>query len=560
MKKFLLPIVGLLLGGAAAQAEQVDCHYWSLVMPSGSSYYELKEEVFYPTTNELEKNTDGTYSLKNYQKSGYDLKFQISDGQISFPGLATGMRLLKDDAGNNCKFHLKTIKEYPSFVAGGNIHVDATASIYSYATASTNTYRLNYLTLKDEQKTQTEVRRTYEVRIATVFYAFKVPNGEKLPGTGSEDTPAEDQMVSVTYNPAAVVFDLTVSEPREGAQIAYQTASGSELFKNSLSPVTANEDGSVKLEYFANSSAALTFNIDAAKIADGKAPLVFTEGVSSADPDAYQTLADATFSLETAAGATKTGALAVRPAGCYATPIDGTATLVGQKYNVYIDTKFGDEAGYVVFEAEGPLSVALEGVVDMIYKMYGGTAVIEQTKGQVIRVDENTVLVKNFLNSGQDIPLVLGEKTVDEGQDYAAISTIKASANYIDSDYSQYYTIKLPEDPTAEFTVSVAGQTCANPNVYSVINWTNAKYYNENGATRIHFLITFGGGGTFGYRTVEWDLIEGGDESGIQDVVVDENAPVEWFNLQGVRVNGENLTPGIYIKRQGSKAVKVLVR
>lgn len=49
-------------------------------------------------------------------------------------------------------------------------------------------------------------------------------------------------------------------------------------------------------------------------------------------------------------------------------------------------------------------------------------------------------------------------------------------------------------------------------------------------------------------------------ESGIADVVADENAPVEWYSLQGVRVNGENLAPGIYIKRQGSKAVKVLVK
>lgn len=50
-------------------------------------------------------------------------------------------------------------------------------------------------------------------------------------------------------------------------------------------------------------------------------------------------------------------------------------------------------------------------------------------------------------------------------------------------------------------------------------------------------------------------------ESGIADVVVDEaDAPVEYFNLQGVRMNGDNLAPGIYVKRQGSKATKVLVK
>ena len=49
--------------------------------------------------------------------------------------------------------------------------------------------------------------------------------------------------------------------------------------------------------------------------------------------------------------------------------------------------------------------------------------------------------------------------------------------------------------------------------------------------------------------------------SGITDITVDNsNAPVEFYNLQGVRVNAENLTPGIYVRRQGSQVSKVLVK
>lgn len=53
--------------------------------------------------------------------------------------------------------------------------------------------------------------------------------------------------------------------------------------------------------------------------------------------------------------------------------------------------------------------------------------------------------------------------------------------------------------------------------------------------------------------------IEAYDPSaGIADVIVDENAPVEYFNLQGVRVaNPEN---GLYIRRQGNKATKVFIK
>ncbi|MDE6271237.1 MAG: immune inhibitor A [Muribaculaceae bacterium] len=45
---------------------------------------------------------------------------------------------------------------------------------------------------------------------------------------------------------------------------------------------------------------------------------------------------------------------------------------------------------------------------------------------------------------------------------------------------------------------------------------------------------------------------------GIAEIAADENAPVEYFNLQGVRVaNPEN---GLYIRRQGNKTTKVLVK
>lgn len=47
----------------------------------------------------------------------------------------------------------------------------------------------------------------------------------------------------------------------------------------------------------------------------------------------------------------------------------------------------------------------------------------------------------------------------------------------------------------------------------------------------------------------------------IKDVVVEEEeCEVEYYNLQGVRVSTDNITPGIYIKRQGTKTSKVLVR
>ena len=51
------------------------------------------------------------------------------------------------------------------------------------------------------------------------------------------------------------------------------------------------------------------------------------------------------------------------------------------------------------------------------------------------------------------------------------------------------------------------------------------------------------------------------DNAGVAEIVIDdENAPVELYNLNGVRINSDNLVPGLYIRRQGAKASKIIVR
>ncbi|MDE6326129.1 MAG: hypothetical protein K2M02_08150, partial [Duncaniella sp.] len=40
----------------------------------------------------------------------------------------------------------------------------------------------------------------------------------------------------------------------------------------------------------------------------------------------------------------------------------------------------------------------------------------------------------------------------------------------------------------------------------------------------------------------------------------DPNAPVEYYNLQGVKVNVENAAPGLYIVKQGKKVTKQIIR
>ncbi|MDE6288435.1 MAG: hypothetical protein K2M00_06590 [Muribaculaceae bacterium] len=65
------------------------------------------------------------------------------------------------------------------------------------------------------------------------------------------------------------------------------------------------------------------------------------------------------------------------------------------------------------------------------------------------------------------------------------------------------------------------------------------------------------GSGKFYYGSPEAGSLVVPVKSGVSSVVVDANAPVEYFNLQGVKV--ENPANGLYIRRQGNVATKVVL-
>lgn len=61
-------------------------------------------------------------------------------------------------------------------------------------------------------------------------------------------------------------------------------------------------------------------------------------------------------------------------------------------------------------------------------------------------------------------------------------------------------------------------------------------------------------------QTVDGNLVVG-SSSAIDDIAVDEEkGEAVYFNLNGVVVNPENLAPGLYIRRQGSKVTKIVIK
>lgn len=65
-------------------------------------------------------------------------------------------------------------------------------------------------------------------------------------------------------------------------------------------------------------------------------------------------------------------------------------------------------------------------------------------------------------------------------------------------------------------------------------------------------------------RTVPVTKTSDAGTTGVEDIATDNaqdsSAPVEYYNINGQRVSGESLVPGIYIRRQGNTATKVYVK
>ena len=115
------------------------------------------------------------------------------------------------------------------------------------------------------------------------------------------------------------------------------------------------------------------------------------------------------------------------------------------------------------------------------------------------------------------------------------------------ADEAAVFTASFFSGANAGVTLSslVSAATESDPEVIMALNLGNqgevvTYYANDNGST---FNIAVA------------------NPAGIQGVAVENaNGPVEFYNIQGVRVNPETAGPGLYIRRQGNKAVKVLVR
>jgi hypothetical protein len=174
-----------------------------------------------------------------------------------------------------------------------------------------------------------------------------------------------------------------------------------------------------------------------------------------------------------------------------------------------------------------------------------------------VKFGENEFRIVNFLGSGQNLDVTYDDK---------AVTSITSDSEYWYSDYCGFY---FGNENVTTFMYPYGDDTRANEMYFypayssQVINdWNNItlcvySYYptfDENGTAEKD------SDGNYTNAKYGWEYIYVffPEETSVSNIAVDEDAPVEYFNLQGVRV--ANPSNGIYIQRQGSKAKKVLVK
>lgn len=131
--------------------------------------------------------------------------------------------------------------------------------------------------------------------------------------------------------------------------------------------------------------------------------------------------------------------------------------------------------------------------------------------------------------------IVSGGKTKAEWSDNHLVSGNTESHHYCMNWHPAYYRVYKTSE-TKNLKTAVSG---SQGNVHS------------SHATRVA-------------RTVPVTKTSDAETTGVEDIATDnaqnQDAPVEYYNINGQRVSGESLVPGIYIRRQGNTAAKVYVK
>lgn len=165
--------------------------------------------------------------------------------------------------------------------------------------------------------------------------------------------------------------------------------------------------------------------------------------------------------------------------------------------------------------------------------------------------------------AGCTVKLFLGCSQISEKNYLADTSGIAWNPNFYGTISPAVFDFAEACDGTYKEMTSGAPYNCLAGMNYSTTSWPKGycvKYidvvvYGVKPGDK----VGFGGVQTLHDGWTPKEFVAGWN-AGVNDLSAEENQATEYYNLQGMKVNDANLAPGIYVKRQGSKSTKVVVK
>lgn len=437
---------------------------------------------------------------------------------------------LKDNSGVLLAYNGGDI-EMPKFVNGQTVEAGITGKYTNFSNGQLQMANLVEGTFKaGAQGAEVEPELMQVEDLATdLVNTYVLLKGVKLEATETDNTyTATDGSGSVTvFNQFSnsQYYDLVTVTPGECVDVYGFIAIHSGNMQLMVTKVTAPDGREVV--------AAPTFSVAAGAVAEGTEVeiLCATEGATI-----YYTID----------GTTPTAASTV-----YTTPvvINEALTLKAIAVKDGMDDSSVATAEYTI-KVVGPITgteamfnFAEPTTLEPAYKAEGTETSFLVAEVPGVEFTNNGISVSSI--GGSSTPRLWKCGTPDHGVEYrvynGATTTISAAAGYV---------IKAVAFTGVQLT---ALQQDGTP----LENATQATWTSADGVQSVVFDCVTNGS----YKRADIVTIKVTFEKasqGIADVEV-ENAPVEYYNLQGVRMNGE-LTPGLYIRRQGNTATKVIVK
>lgn len=194
----------------------------------------------------------------------------------------------------------------------------------------------------------------------------------------------------------------------------------------------------------------------------------------------------------------------------------------------------------------------------------GNFAVLATADGKAVgrNADLSPVNV-NVTVSGDAIGLAKGQTAIDEfeikenGNNYQLYGGLASngSRRYLTYDATGVTTVATADDNA---NVTFESKTAAG----LLVKFNDGQYLMFNGTNFVKGkyteVATQAEGETL--TPVIVFMSSSNVSTGVETVEFDENAEAQYFNLNGVQVKAENLTPGLYIVRQGNKVSKQVIR